>query len=64
MGAETVDSEEPVSKMFIGKKREWETDEELALHIMHKHNICRDTVETMPAFEEHLKPLFSKDEEK
>ena len=64
MGAETVDSEETVSKMFIGKKGEWETEEQLALHIMHKHNICRDTLETMPAFEEHMEPLFSKTKEK
>ena len=35
------------------------TDEILALHLMHKFNIDRDTIETMPAFEEHLKPLFS-----
>ena len=57
-------SEETFSKMFVGKQVEWETDEELALHIIHKFNICRDTMETMPAFNEHLELLFSKEKEK
>jgi len=35
----------------------------LALHIMHRFNIDRDTMETMPAFEEHIKPLFSLEKE-
>jgi len=63
MTDETINSEEQVSRMFV-KKGDWTTDEELALHILHKHNICRDTMETMPAFEEHMKPLFSKEKEK
>ena len=37
------------------------TDEELALHIFHKFNIDRDTMESMPAFEENIKPLFGKE---
>ena len=40
------------------------SDEELALHIIHRFNICRDTLETMPAFDEHLEPLFFKVKEK
>jgi len=40
------------------------TDEELAIHIIHKFNICRDTLETMPAFDEHMEPLFSKIKQK
>ena len=40
------------------------TDEELAIHIIHKFNICRDTLDTMPAFDEHRDPLFSKIKQK
>ena len=64
MGDELLESEENLSQMFTGKKGLLSSDEELALHIIHRFNICRDTLETMPAFEEHLKPLFSKREEK
>ena len=53
--------EENVSKMFTGAKGSLSADEQLALEIIHKFNICRDTLETMPAFEEHIKPLFSKE---
>ena len=60
MGDGIIDSEENISKMFAGIKGTFTPDEELALHIIHKFNICRDTLETMPAFEEHLEPLFSK----
>jgi len=64
MGDELLDSEEMASRMFAGKKGGVSSDEELALHIIHRFNICRDTLETMPAFEEHLKPLFFKEMEK
>ncbi len=64
MGDESTDSKENFSKMFEEKIGKLSTDEELALHIIHKFNICRDTLETMPAFEEHLEPLFSKEKEK
>ena len=59
-----IDSKENVSKMFTDIKGTFSSDEQLALHIIHKFNICRDTLETMPAFEEHLEPLFSKEKEK
>lgn len=58
------DFEEEISKMFLDQKNMKLSDEELALHIIHKFNIDRDTIETMPAFEEHLKPLFSQVKEK
>jgi len=61
MGAEIFDSEEEFSKMFIGKKGEFTSDEELALHIMHRFNIDRDTMESMPAINQHLKPMFSRE---
>ena len=64
MGDESLESEEEVSKMFIRNKGTLTADEELALHIMHRFNIDRDTMEAMPAFDEHLKPLFSKEKQK
>ncbi len=63
MGDEIVEPEEEVSKMFDGSRGTLSSDEELALHIMHRFNIDRETMETMPAFEEHLKPLLGKKEE-
>jgi hypothetical protein len=64
MGEEIDNSDENVSRMFCGKKADLSSDEELALHIIHKFNICCDTLETMPAFDEHLKPLFLKTKDK
>lgn len=63
MGEDSLEFEENLSKMFAGKKL-ISSDEELALHIYHRFNICRDTMETMPAFEEHLKTLFCREKEK
>jgi len=60
----TFESEEEMSKMFAGKRNELSSDEELALNIIHHFNIDRDTMETMPAFENHIGPLFSKVKEK
>ena len=45
-------------KMFE-ETEETSADAELALTIMHHFNIDRETLEAMPAFDEHLKPLFS-----
>ena len=64
MGENEVDFEKDISKMFAGKSGLKSPDEELALHIIHRFNICRDTLETMPAFEPHIEPLFSKEKEK
>ena len=63
MGEDSLEFQENVSKMFTGKKL-ITSDEDLALHIYHRFNICRDTMESMPAFSEHLKTLFSKEKEK
>ena len=60
MGEEIFDSEEEFSKMFSGKKGSLSSDEELAINIMHRFNICRDTMESMPALEEHIEPLLTK----
>ena len=64
MGEEIENSEDNISRMFSGKRLDLTSDEELALHIIHKFNICSDTLETMPAFDDHLKPLFLKTKEK
>lgn len=64
MEDELSNSKENVSKMFAGKTCNLTADEELALHIIHRFNICCDTLQTMPAFEEHLDPLFFKDKKK
>lgn len=53
-----------VSKMFSNIDGKLLSDEELALHIIHKFNICRDTLESMPAFDEHLETLFFKEKDK
>jgi len=62
MGENIIDKKQEVTRMF--NNEEFLSDEELALHIMHRFNICRDTMETMPAFDEHMKPLFSREKEK
>jgi hypothetical protein len=59
MGEEMFEGEE-FSKIFCGKKGSLTSDEELAINIIHRFNICRDTLETMPALEEHIEPLFLK----
>jgi hypothetical protein len=58
MGAEPIDFNEEISRMFSGKKTELKPDDELALFIKHEFNICIDTMETMPALNEHIESLF------
>ncbi|MDH7507056.1 MAG: hypothetical protein QHH15_04640 [Candidatus Thermoplasmatota archaeon] len=59
MGEELFDAEE-FSKMFCGKKGTLTPDQELAINIIHRFNICRDSFESMPALEEHIESLFLK----
>lgn len=61
---ELSESDRMVSRMFSKIDDRLLSDEELALHIIHKFNICRDTLESMPAFDEHLQTLFHKEKEK
>lgn len=67
MRDEIIDSEEEygeeVSRIFLDRRGPTFSDEQLALHIIHRFNIDRDTMETMPAFEEHIRPLFSLEKE-
>lgn len=48
------------SKMFVGDFSDFPYDEALAVEIMHRFNIDRETIETMPAFDEMLKNILSK----
>ena len=61
MGDEILDLDENTSKMFDGKRSDLTSDEQLALYLIHRFNIGKDTLETMPALNEHLKPIFSKE---
>ena len=62
MEEENADPEN-VSLMFLDGKKAVTADEQLAL-FMHRFNLDWETVETMPAFEEHRKALFSRDSKK
>jgi len=64
MGDEIEYFDENVSKMFKEKYGELSSDEQLALHIIHRYNLKRDTLETMPAFNQHIKSLLSKEKQK
>jgi hypothetical protein len=64
MGAEIFNEDENMSKMFLDGINGLSYDEQLALHIIHRFNICRDTLESMPAFEEHIDLLFKENKEK
>ena len=62
MGDEETEPKEEISKMFVDNEELLSSDEELALHIMHRFNIDRDTMESMPAFEKPLKTLWEEKE--
>ncbi len=49
---------EQASVMFSDDAGLLSTDEDIAVHIMHRFNIDRETLETMPAFKEPLHPLL------
>ena len=59
MGDEEKDYNDDISKMFSDKK-DLSSDEELAFYI-YKFNLDRDTIESMPAFEEKTRVLFGKE---
>ena len=63
MGEESLALDEETTQMFIDRKKPANLDEELAL-FMHRFNLDIDTVETMPAFENHLKLSFPSREKK
>ena len=57
-----TNTDEESSIMFLNNINNLSSDEQLALKIIHKFNIDRDTIESMPAFYDHLKPILCKDE--
>jgi hypothetical protein len=59
-----TDVEEEVTRMFKKTRGGFSSDQDLAFHLMHRFNIDRETLESMPAFEEHMKPLFAKEPKK
>lgn len=63
MGEKHLEKKQEVTKMF-SDEGDMNSDQQLALDIIHRFNICRDTLETMPAFEEHRKSFFSVEKEK
>jgi len=64
MGEELEDFDEEISKMFKNKYSEFTSDEQLALHLIHRYNLKIDTLETMPAFNEYIKSLLPREEQK
>ncbi|UCF12782.1 MAG: hypothetical protein JSW06_00605 [Thermoplasmatales archaeon] len=54
---EIEESEEETSRMFLDRKEPMTLDEELAF-FMHRFNSDIETIECMPAFEDHLNELF------
>lgn len=46
------------SKMFSDDASFLTTDEDIALHVFHRFNIDKDTMETMPAMDVPLKSIF------
>jgi hypothetical protein len=64
MGDDEIKTKGEISRMIIDNINLPYSDEELALHIIHRFNIDKDTIESMPAFDKTLKQMFWNDEEK
>ena len=62
MGEETLETKENKTRMFVDGEGNLTVDEQLALHIVHKFNIDCDTLDCMPAFNQHKKALFENKE--
>lgn len=50
--------DQDISMMFSDDASIFQTDEDLAVHVMHRFNIDRDTLESMPAFKDPLNLLL------
>jgi hypothetical protein len=55
MSQDILETEEEISRMFPNIRKPVGLDEELAF-FMHKFNLDWETVEVMPAFQQHVKP--------
>ena len=64
MGDEDTDYREDISRMFKDNKELFSSDDKLALNIIHRYNLDRETIETMPAIKNSTKPLFGIEQEK
>jgi len=64
MEDEKTEPKDELSRMFADDNKLLSSDEELSLHIMHRFNIDRDTMESMPAFDKTLKLLLLEEIEK
>ena len=64
MGDEDTDYREDVSRMFKDNKELFSSDDRLALDIIHRYNLDRETIESMPAIKDYTKPLFGFEHEK
>lgn len=64
MGDDDTDNREEVSRMFKDNKDLFSSDDKLALDIIHRYNLDRETIESMPAIKDSTKPLFGFKQEK
>lgn len=64
MGDEDLEYREDISRMFKDNKEVLSSDDELVLDIIHRYNLDRDTIESMPAIKDSTKPLFGIELEK
>ena len=53
-----IKKEQDFSVMLPDDASIFTTDEELAIHVMHRFNIDRETLESMPAFKDPLNLLL------
>ncbi len=51
-------SKNDLKKMYSDDASFLTTDEDIALHVIHRFNIDKDTMESMPAIDTYLKSLF------
>ena len=54
-----IEESDEISRIFLKGNLAMSSDEQLAF-FMHRFNLDRETVEDMPAFEEHCRSLFNK----
>ena len=47
-----------LEELFSNDASSLTSDEDIALHVMHRFNIDMDTIESLPAFNEPLQKIF------
>jgi hypothetical protein len=58
MGEDILFKKSDISTMFADDASLLTSDEDIALHVMHRFNIDKDTMESMPAIDASLRSLF------